>query len=649
MTSNNYHDELLEQFDTLNIMNDDDDYLTLNIMNDDDDKDDKTLSFYKDFNINNIIDDNKDNIIDVDENLEKFIVDNQLKCPKDTIDALKIGIFNLNIGLIIDYSKKKGLYDVHFQNELGCVVDALLSDDNLTKDFFTNYVSDIHKILTDSSYGDVYNILSNNKIHQELFTIKIPKSVNINIYHEAIIGMLALNKLRDIIPNFMFIYGLFYCSQPLKIPNNISNTNNSYKICPINGLKYGHLVMENIFNSKPLDQILNSLTTQEFLNIYLQIINALNLAHKEYDFTHFDLHSGNVLIQELSEPISIPLYTDSQEIIYITTNKLARIIDYGTSHININIAELNKTLSFSFKTRESYYRKGNPLYDAYKLLMFCAEDTQISKNLNLYSILLEIYKLFKQKDDLFTKIRVNLRAFRNGKSRVDYYLYQPKSFDYNLDEFIYILYNMLNKTNALKTDTLKTDAISNENISFLDKYRQPHTLNNLYYILSILDKEISQSYIEQVDYIKLYEQEFKLNSIVFSNLVQLFNDTNIFMFENFNIEIFNIKTLNIYSIKLDSIIYIISNIQDLLSWIHIVRMLKFLISSYKINKDLNIDDLILLENQIYGLKINVIQKYNYILQYNENKLSDMNVFKYDINIYRKINHIKKIHQDILKI
>jgi hypothetical protein len=40
--------------------------------------------------------------------------------------------------------------------------------------------------------------------------------------------------------------------------------------------------MENIFNSKPLDQILNSLTTQEFLNIYLQIINALNLAHKEH-------------------------------------------------------------------------------------------------------------------------------------------------------------------------------------------------------------------------------------------------------------------------------------------------------------------------------------------------------------------------------
>jgi len=646
MTSNNYDDELIEQFGTLNIMNDDDELLeqfdTLNIMNDD------YLSFYKDFNINNIIDDNKDDIIDVDEKLEKFIVDNQLKCPKHTIEALKIGIFNLNIGIIIDYSKKKGLYDLNFQNELGCVVDALLSDDNLTKDFFSNYVSDIHKIISDSSYGDVYNILSNDKIHQELFAIKIPKSVNINIYHEAIIGMLALNKLRDIIPNFMFIYGLFYCSQPLKIPNNISNTNNSYKICPINGLKYGHLVMENIFNSKPLDQILNSLTTQEFLNIYLQIINALNLAHKEYDFTHFDLHSGNVLIQELSEPILIPLYTDSQEIIYITTNKLARIIDYGKSHININITELNKTLSFSFKAKESYYRKGNPLYDAYKLLMFCAEDTQINKNLNLYRILLEIYKIFKQKDELFIKLRVNLQAFKNGKSRVDYYLYQPKSFDYNLDEFIYILYNMLDKTNTLKTDTLKTDAISNENISFLDKYRQPHTLNNLYYILSILDKEISQSYIEQVDYIKLYEQEFKLNSIVFSNLVQLFNDTNIFVFENFNIEIFNIETLNIYSIKLNSIIYIISNIQDLLSWIHIVRMLKFLISSYKIYKDLNINDLILLENKIYELKINVLQKYNYILQYNENKLLDMKIFKYDINIYRKINHIKKLHHDILK-
>jgi hypothetical protein len=213
-------------------MNDNED---LPFYNEDDD-----LLFDKNFNLNNIIKDNKDNIIEVDESLEKFIIDNQLKCPQNTIDQLKIGIFNLDIDLIIDYSRKKGLFDNNFQNELGCVVDALLSDDNLTKHFFTNYVSDIHKIISDSSYGDVYNIVSNNKLNQELFAIKIPKSVNINIY-QAIIGMLALNKLREILPNFMFIYGLFYCSQPLKIPN----TNNSYKICPINGLKYGHLVMEN--------------------------------------------------------------------------------------------------------------------------------------------------------------------------------------------------------------------------------------------------------------------------------------------------------------------------------------------------------------------------------------------------------------------
>jgi hypothetical protein len=644
MTSNNYEDDdqLLEQFDTLNIMYDDDneDDDNEDDDNEDDDNEDDNLSFDKDFNIDNIIKDNKDIIIDVDEKLEKFIIDNQLKCPQNTIDKLKIGIFNLDINLIIDYSRKNGLYDNNFQNELGCVVDALLSDDNLTKDFFANYISDIHKIINDSSYGDVYNIVSNNKLNQEFFAIKIPKSVHINIYHEAIIGMLALNKLREILPNFMFIYGLFYCSQPLKIPN----TNNSYKICPINGLKYGHLVMENIFNSKSLQEIVNSLTPQEFLNIYLQIINALNLAHKEFDFTHFDLHYGNVLIQELEEPISIPLYTDTKEIIYIKSNKLARIIDYGKSHISINIPELNKKLSFSFNSSESFYKKGNPLYDVYKLLMFCAEHIQIQphKNLELYRFLLEIYKLFKQKDDLFTKIKGNLHAFRNGKNRVDYYTYQPRSFDYNLDQFIYILYNMVEKTDEIE-QTFKSDNID---ISILDKYKQPNNLQDIYYIYSILDKEIAQSYIEQVDYMKLYENEYILNINLFNSLLELFKDTNIFMFENFNSDTFNIGTLNVYSIKLDSIIYIISNIQDLLSWINMVRMIKFLISSYKIYQD--IDNMIVFENKCNLLKINTIQKYNYILQYNQNKFLDMSVFKYDINIYRKINHIKNLHQDILK-
>jgi hypothetical protein len=145
---------------------------------------------------------------------------------------------------------------------------------------------------------------------------------------------------------------------------------------------------------------------------------------------------------------------------------------------------------------------------------------------------------------------------------------------------------------------------------------------------------------------KLYKNEFIFNINLFNSLLELFKDTNIFMFENFNSDTFNIGTLNVYSLKLDSIIYIISNIQDLLSWINMVRMIKFLSSNSQIFKD--IDNMIVFENKCNLLKINTIKKYDYILQYNENKFLDISVFKYDVNIYRKIKHIKLLHQDILK-
>ena len=105
----------------------------------------------------------------------------------------------------------------------------------------------------------------------------------------------------------------------------------------------------------------------EFLQIYLQVLNPLNLAYKKFDFTHYDLHSENVLIQELPYPISIPFYHPDGRTLYLRTNFLARIIDYGTAHVKIEGQHFGV---FRAENRGQIFPdRSFPMHDAYKLLL----------------------------------------------------------------------------------------------------------------------------------------------------------------------------------------------------------------------------------------------------------------------------------------
>ncbi|PWG73572.1 hypothetical protein DF186_22380, partial [Enterococcus hirae] len=74
--------------------------------------------------------------------------------------------------------------------------------------------------------------------------------------------------------------------------------------------------------------------TKEFvMRVYFQIVMALAVEYHEFDFTHYDLHAGNVLIQATpgNRFYLIP-YTFEGRTVYIKTNVIVKIIDYGLSH-----------------------------------------------------------------------------------------------------------------------------------------------------------------------------------------------------------------------------------------------------------------------------------------------------------------------------
>lgn len=311
--------------------------------------------------------------------LEKRIITMQGHCPSEIVDKLKVRTFQLDGSLMDKYASndvvgthKSVIFNSEFQDGMGCLIDALISDDDLlSNQRLKQWIKEINRIGEESEGGMVFRTKTGEcnlykSSCNSLYVIKTPINwEDDSLAHEAVVGMGAINKLRNKIPTFAHTYGAFMCSPPIldqsgKVISWCANKSRDQS-------DVTYLIIENINDSDTLSNISPKLSREEFLQIYLQIINALNIAYKDYDFTHYDLHPGNVLIQTLPYKVAVPFHNPSNKtIMYIITNKLARIIDYGTSHIYLQGRHLGKYgLEYIGIDPESSF----PMYDAYKLLL----------------------------------------------------------------------------------------------------------------------------------------------------------------------------------------------------------------------------------------------------------------------------------------
>jgi len=200
--------------------------------------------------------------------------------------------------------------------------------------------------------------------------------------HEFFIGY-QLNKLRSKIPNFMYVYGMFKCGKPQP---DIADFEDPVSPCPdflgtenTNNSR-NYLLMEIVkppqFKNPGYDMYDfcqdDSCNPNKFMSLYFQIIFSIYIAYIELDFTHYDLHGANVMIQKTknNELIFIP-YSYNGNVIYIKARGIAKIIDYGRSHVNIfyegNIMGFGNVIQ-QYGTINPY--RSNPMYDIYKITGF---------------------------------------------------------------------------------------------------------------------------------------------------------------------------------------------------------------------------------------------------------------------------------------
>lgn len=226
------------------------------------------------------------------------------------------------------------------------------------------WITSINKISVISKEGLVYygNILSQDiKI-----LIKIPrKEIGFNsLLREYFIGLTSINKLRYTIPTFVYTLGAFLCPQPYYDGDAIY----SGELCnKEESQKTIYVIYENI-PGETLTDILtkDKISFSEWLDIYIQILLSLEIAQREIGFTHFDLHTGNVMIRKDNIKYDITLDNLSYS---IYTKHLPVIIDFGTSCVFVENRYVGSSDYMPYRMINFIV----PGYDMYKFLVYSSK------------------------------------------------------------------------------------------------------------------------------------------------------------------------------------------------------------------------------------------------------------------------------------
>jgi hypothetical protein len=324
---------------------------------------------------------------------------------------------NFNIETLKDLAETR-FYNQNVMTALMCITDSIIYNPYSVGEKSSKirkWISNLKQIGSESvsgyalkaSFGEE-NKGENNE--DDLFILKVSRNQNSNdeIIHELFVGRFCLNPLRDFIPNFAYVYGIFQCSPPIID----STTKKVLSWCVTEG-KTNYLIMENISPSISLRDYVKSATPKEFISAYLQILFSLRTSFLKTDFTHYDLHDSNVLMREFlgltnNDNFQIPYETSSGKV-YLTTNRIATIIDYGRVHVKY------KNENYGFWGLPQYFisaEKSFILYDAYKLLGYCMY-TMYTKNVKTgdsynYDGFLEGVKILKFFNDVESPMTVML-------------------------------------------------------------------------------------------------------------------------------------------------------------------------------------------------------------------------------------------------
>lgn len=368
--------------------------------------------------------------VEEQEKIEKELIQNFKACPdfydpKDLIPYL----YNLN-----DFNglKKELVFNGNANKMVTCLTKSLTTNSEIDGyERFKYLIKKIKKLDVNSANGFVFIA---DFIVDDLFVVKVPQNLkdNAEMIHEVAVGFYATNDLRSnigeqnkngklygtAIPNFSYIYGIIGCSSPSveygKVISWCDSTNSSAN----------YAIYENISDSVSFTAFVKTCSYEEFIMNFLQIVLALREASLRSNFTHYDLHTGNVIVRNIGHEFYIPYYT-SRGLEYIkSSGTIPTIIDYGMSCFSLEDGTtLGYNKNYSLEKLFIYKNYSKIEYDIYKLLCYSLNGMV---NRNIFGSLSMILEYFNKKE-------TPMEILRNQE---DTFYALPNGLHFDIDDFI---------------------------------------------------------------------------------------------------------------------------------------------------------------------------------------------------------------------
>ena len=252
--------------------------------------------------------------------------------------------------------------DILFQNICNKKQQGLYTYSKTLEKWLTNK----SKLAIQSVEGNVYIYnISDTNIQIIIKRPKKRKFITTGI-REFYIGYIILNKLRYYIPTFVYTLGGFW----KKYHDNT--------ILP-------HILYEKIDGLK----ISEISSFKDWLIIFLQLLLSLELAQREFRFTHFDLHTHNVIIKNSDKLVNYNIHLDNTTYGVQNTSLLPVIIDFGLSSVYSNGRSIGKTTL----TMYGIFPYIIPGYDMYKFLCYSTKNLK-----HLQKELIPLFAFYKNND-----------------------------------------------------------------------------------------------------------------------------------------------------------------------------------------------------------------------------------------------------------
>ena len=215
---------------------------------------------------------------------------------------------------------------------------------------------------------DIYvfkTLFDNNNVILKIYLQEYDDAIN-----EACIGFYGTNILRKLgNPNFAFILAYFKTNINISYNFNYIGENVTNKVTT---KPCYHVVYENI-PGDTYNKFLENCTVKDFAFSFIQIMIALKHANSICKFTHYDLHTGNIIQKKISDnPFYIKYIIDGKNVYCKSLGCIYTFIDYGMSYVNVNNIDIGN-ISTGLRKYQIFGDRTFPLHDAYKLLISSAD------------------------------------------------------------------------------------------------------------------------------------------------------------------------------------------------------------------------------------------------------------------------------------